>query len=338
MTREAVTYKSVIMPHKHPEDPSYYDKHVFKEDERDALKKAFKAVMDALKEKDPNCIKTDGKKKGTHYWYIGQDDNPLREERQSVNRKYIQDYVNFCKATAGMLPQGWLASFFDNTPMLLEAKHEAASGRSHLQAGQRDILKNIDYLPFFYSAISEQRVCKLRIKPFDKPERTIIFHPHFIKEFNGRWFVFGTSEMEGCQPYGAYNVPFDRIEEIIDDNISSIKYIAAEPGFYDNFFNNIIGVSHEKGETTVDVKIKTLSAYYHGLINTKKIHKDQNELEPFCKHADGSEYGLINIHIEPNEEFLSKILSYRSGIEVIEPIEFRKKVIKEITKLGSLYK
>ena len=337
MTREAVTYKSVIKPHKHTGDPSYYDKNPFNNDERDALKKAFRAVMNALKEKEPNCIRTDGKTKGTHYWYIGQSDDPLKEERQFLERKYIQDYVDFCKATAGMLPSGWLASFFENTPMLLDAKQMFTSGRSILQADQRDVLFNIDYLPLFYAAISEHRVCQLKVKPFDKPERIIIFHPQFLKGFNGRWFVFGQSEMDGHKPYQAYNVPLDRIVEIISNNVENVEYVAAEPGYYDNFFKNIIGVSHEKGEKTIDIRIKTLSEYYHGLIVTKKIHKDQDEIEPFSKHEDGSEYGLINLRIEPNKELMSRICSYRNGIEIVSPPEYRKKVIEEIQKMTTIY-
>ena len=45
--------------------------------------------------------------KGKAYRYIGIDDDPLAEERHAIEQKRVEDYVAFCKASAGILPSGY---------------------------------------------------------------------------------------------------------------------------------------------------------------------------------------------------------------------------------------
>ena len=288
------------------------------------LKKAFPEVLKALEKACPGCIKDNGQNKGKAYKYIGKDNDPLSEERKAVVQKSVEDYVAFCKASAGILPASWFSSFFENTQILLDTNRESKDGEMRICSGVEQNLTNIDLLPVFYKAIANKQVLRFDYQRFGQEPFTLTFHPQFIKEYNGRWFVFGEADRE---PYHAYNVPLDRIVGEVCE-VDDVEYIPAPKGFYQEFFNNIIGITHEKGAKVEDVIIRTKTEYQHGLLLTKPLHHSQKETMPFGEHEDGN-YGEVRLTIEPNRELRGRILLYGNNLEMISPLTLREQ-IKEI--------
>jgi len=290
------------------------------------LKKAFPEVLKALEKACPGCIKDNGQNKGKAYKYIGKDNDPLAEERKAVVQKSVEDYVAFCKASAGILPASWFSSFFENTQILLDTNRESKDGEMRICSGAEQNLTNIDLLPVLYKAISNKQVLRFDYQRFGQEPFTLIFHPQFLKEYNGRWFVFGDADRES---YQAYNVPLDRIVSEVSE-VNDVEYISAPRGFYQEFFNNIIGVTHEKGANIEEVVIRTKTEYQHGLLLTKPLHHSQEEVLSFGEH-DGQWYGEVRLTIEPNRELRGRILLYGENLEVISPQSLREQ-IKEILK------
>lgn len=297
------------------------------------LKKAFPEVIQALKTINPGCIIDNGKKgKGRAFKYIGESDDPLAEERRAVVQKSVEDYVEFCKASAGIMPASWFSSFFENTQLLLDTNREVKEGDMHISSGMEQNLTNIHLLPIFFKAISDKQVLRFAYQKFGQEPFELTFHPQFLKEYNGRWFVFGESDRE---PYQAYNVPLDRIVgaiAIVDD----VEYIPAERGFYQRYFKDIIGVTHEKGVKVEEVVIHTKTEYQHGLLLTKPLHHSQKETLPFGKYENG-EYGEVTLTIEPNRELRGKILAYGQYLEVIQPLSLRKQILDIIKQQMEVY-
>ena len=291
------------------------------------LKKASSELIKALESAYPGCIEDNGKTgKGKAFRYVGKDDDPLAAERQAIEQKRLEDYVAFCKASAGILPSSWFSSYFENTQLLLDTNREAESGASHICSSLEQNLTNIDLLPVFNKAITDKKVLRFSYQRFGQDPFELIFHPQFLKEYNGRWFVFGEANRE---PYKAYNVPLDRIVgELIE--VNDVEYIPVPKGFYQEFFKDIIGVTHEKGAKVEKVVIRTKTEYQHGLLLTKPLHHSQKETLPFGEHEEGL-YGEVTLTIEPNRELRGKILLYGENIEVVQPLLLREQ-IKEIIK------
>ena len=290
------------------------------------LKKAFPEVLKALEKTCPGCIEDNGLSKGKAYKYNGDNNDPLSEERKAVVQKSVEDYVAFCKASAGILPASWFSSFFENTQLLLDTNRESKDGEVRICSGAEQNLTNIDLLPVFYKAIANKQVLQFDYQPFGQEPFTLVFHPQFIKEYNGRWFVFGEANRE---PYQAYNVPLDRIVGKVCE-VNDVEYIPAPKGFYQDFFNNIIGVTHEKGAKVEEVIIRTKTEYQHGLLLTKPLHHSQKETLPFGEYEAGN-YGEVRLTIEPNRELRGRILLYGENLEVISPMSLREQ-IKEILR------
>ncbi len=286
------------------------------------LKKASSEVVKALVQACPGCIEDNGKiGKGKAFRYVGDNDNPLAAERQSIEQKRIEDYVAFCKASAGILPSSWFSSYFENTQLLLDTNREAESGASHIRSSLEQNLTNIDLLPVFNKAITDRQVMHFFYQPFGQEEFELTFHPQFLKEYNGRWFVFGDANRE---PYKAFNVALDRIVGEVSP-VEDIEYIPAAKGFFQQYFKNIIGVTHEKDEKVEQVVIRTKSEYQHGLLLTKPLHHSQKETLPFGEH-DGQWYGEVTLSIEPNRELRGRILMYGEGLEVVAPLTLREQI------------
>lgn len=264
--------------------------------------------------------------KGRAYRYIGKKDDPLSEERKAVVQKSLEDYVAFCKASAGIMPTSWFSSFFENTQLLLDTNREEERGDGLIRSSLEQNLTNIHLLPVFYKAITDKQVLQFSYQRFGQEPFLLTFHPQYLKEYNGRWFVFGEADREPCQ---AYNVPLDRIVGEVSE-LDDVEYISAPKGFYQDYFNNIVGVTHEKGAKVEEVIIRTKTEYQHGLLLTKPLHHSQKEVMPFGEHEDGN-YGEVRLTIEPNRELRGRILLYGENLEVISPLSLREQ-IKEILR------
>ena len=332
MKREFVSYANILALYC-GRPKGYYDKMACNsEPGYGELKKAFPELLKALEKTFPGCIEDNGQSKGKAYRYIGKNDDPLGEERKAVVQKSLEDYVLFCKASAGIVPASWFSSFFENTQLLLDTNREAKDGENQISSGLEQNLTNIDLLPVFYKAISNRQVLRFAYQRFGQNPFVLTFHPQYLKEYNGRWFVFGEADRE---PYQAYNVPLDRIVGEITE-VSDVEYIPAPKGFYQNFFNNIIGVTHEKGAKVEDVVIRTKSEYQHGLLLTKPLHHSQVEVLPYGEH-EGQWYGEVRLTIEPNRELRGRILLYGENLEVISPQSLRDQIIESLKKQITYY-
>ena len=316
-----LTYADVLAAY-YGRPQGYYEKKACKsEPGYGELKKAFPDVLKALEKACPGCIEDNGLSKGKAYRYLGKDDDPLSEERKAVVQKSVEDYVTFCKASAGILPASWFSSFFANTQLLLDTNRETKEGEVSISSGAEQNLTNIEMLPIFYKAITNKQVLNFDYQPFGQEPFTLTFHPQFIKEYNGRWFVFGDANRE---PYQAYNVPLDRIVSEVN-TVEDIEYIPVPKGFYQEYFNNIVGVTHEKDAKVEEVVIRTKTEYQHGLLLTKPLHHSQKETIPFGEHEDGW-YGEVMLTIEPNRELQGKILAYGQYLEVVSPQSLREQI------------
>ena len=339
MKREWVTLVDVLCLY-YDREKSYYERNTLtSETGYGELKKANSEVIKVLNGLMPGCVIDNGKTgKGKAFKYVGEDDDPLAEERKAVVQKSLEDYVAFCKASAGIMPTSWFSSFFENTQLLLETNRETKEGTAQIRSSLEQNLTNIHLLPRFYKAITDRQVLRFSYQPFGQEPFTLTFHPQFLKEYNGRWFVFGDAERLRTdernavmqETFHAYNVPLDRIVGEVT-TISDIDYIPAEKGFYQQFFNNIIGVTHEKEAKVEQVVIRTKTEYQHGLLLTKPLHHSQYETLPFAEHSDGT-YGEVTLTIEPNRELRGKILMYGDGLEVLHPLSLREQIKDILTK------
>lgn len=305
------------------------------------LKKAFPDLCKAICQRCGNeCIQKYGNNRSRTFRYVGEDNDPLADMRNAVVIKDIGRYWRFCQDSAGFFPMSWLEYFFDKSRDLIEIKGQRGhKGKQVLSASIDRMLTNIDLLPRLYEFIVNRRVIAVRYKPYDEEERELTFHPHFLKEFNGRWHLLGHAD--GQQPEMGYNIALDRICGKLRE-LEKTAYLPAPKGFYEEFFRNIVGVTHLKqidGQPNgpQHIRIRAHQHYIYMLTDTKKMHPSQTVVTPYGPHDDG-EYGDFDIYVEVNNELIGRILQMGDGLEVVAPQQVRDIVARRIGRMYAHYR
>lgn len=297
------------------------------------LKKAFPSICNAIKEQLGDIIEERGKR-NIEYRYVGTEDDPLADMLNAKTIKDLGEYFEFCQDSAGFFPSSWLEYFFKNSRDLLNIKQKKQKGEQIVSSSVDRILTNIELLPRLYQAIKMQQVIYIDYKPFGKECERLIFHPHLLKEYNGRWQLFGHAEDKN--PKYGYNIALDRIQNTKFEKKPDAEYKKAPAGFYEEFFKNIVGVSHIEGHIPTDINIRAHKSYMFNLTSTKPIHQSQKILIPFGRHEDG-EYGEFTVHVETNNEFFGRILQMGADLEIVSPESVRSEFKQRVKALADLY-
>ncbi len=299
------------------------------------LRKAFRDVCWLVSEKaGKDCIETRGNNRAKQFRYVGTNDNPLEDLQNASAIKDIRTYAQFCEDSAGFFPRPWLDYFFEDTLDLLQITRRRKNGEQMISSSIDRELDNIHLLPLLYEAIRNKRVLKIQYKPYEEESVFLIFHPHLLKEHNGRWFLFGHAE--GREPEFGYNLALDRIQGAPEMMTASEKYLPAPKGFYSGYFENIVGVSHKYGQKPELIILRAATHRIFRLTETKKIHHSQKTIKPFGQYEDG-EYGEFSIYIEPNNEFMGRIFHMSDGLVVVSPETVRDMFRQRISKMADLY-
>ena len=299
------------------------------------LRKAFRNVCDILKGKlGPNCIETQGNNRNKQFRYVGTNDNPLEDLQNASAIKDIRTYAQFCEDSAGFFPRSWLDYFFEDTLDLLQISRRRKNGEQMISSSIDRELDNIHLLPILYEAIRDKRVLKIQYKPYEEESVSLVFHPHLLKEHNGRWFLFGHAV--GRLPEYGYNLALDRIKAEPDMMPVSEKYLPAPKGFYSSYFENIVGVSH-RGYQAESIILRATNLSIFRLTETKKIHHSQKTIKTFGQYEDG-EYGEFSLYVEPNNEFIGRIFHMSDGLVVVSPENVRDMFRQRISKMAELYR
>lgn len=268
----------------------------------------------------------DGRAKKFKYPKNVPDDllSPLKKKTRKLRQKTLADLI---QKSQGLFPASWLAKF------QLQAEEEINKGDSSpiIAFDSNEQLQNLDLLPTIYYAIRDKQVLKFVYAPFDKPERTLIFHPHHLKEYNSRWFVFGQAIEADGQQYSSNNCALDRIVGKIE-KAEKVKYIPSSVD-YSTYFDDIVGVTLLKGVKKEVIEIEAKDHYTYMRILTKRLHKSQKVLQPWNEQSNT---GRFSIGVIPNKELLGLLMSFEGNIEIFG--EYRQKFESEIKEMYNLYK
>ena len=334
MSRKWVTYADIMADYLGLKSSKELTCNVSNCDNYGELKKAFRDIRKAIIEKvGDGCFEDEGNNRNKRFRYIGMENDPLADMRNAKVINNLRQYWKFCQDSAGFFPKSWLEYFFKDCQDLLEMRARKQKGQQVISASLDRILANIEYLPMLYEAIVNKQVLEIDYKPFGGEQETLIFHPHYLKEYNGRWNLFGHAEDHS--PENGYNIPLDRIQTKPREK-SKIEYIPAPSMFYEQFFKDIVGVSHTKNAAQYEIVIRAHTYYIYKLTETKPIHQPQEIITPWGEHEDGT-YGEFSIHVEVNNELIGRILQMGAGLEIVSPLEVRDLFTQRVKYLAKLY-
>lgn len=271
-------------------------------------------------------------------WYEVRDDINTRLEKHGITWKMKEgrgqgskycyeepvpyDFPKECQDEKTLYDLDLLKDVIGYTQTPLSNK---AVKRDIISFSTSDLLGNVDLVKELFLAIRDKKVVEFTYNAAysNHPKRHVL-SPHYLKEYNLRWFLFGHTE-EVTDPdnpdvsadskprEGYYTFAIDRID---DDGIKireDLPYHDSDTiKDYSAWFDDIVGVTHETGheEEPVDIDITTFDPYTHSRIMAKPFHKSQVEISPATKENPGH----IRLHLCVNQELKSQLLSFGDSI------------------------
>lgn len=188
-------------------------------------------------------------------------------------------------------------------------------------------LKGLKHLNPLYNYIARKQTLRIMYRSFKarSPKEFILF-PYLLKEFRNRWFVFGSV----VKTLTLYNLALDRIISIepVDEPYKENPRFDTE-----HFFDDVIGVSKNIGDTSRPVKFVATREQSQYIL-TKPVHSSQRVIAIDEKTGEHT----FKIKVVPNFELVSVLLSYGAGIKVISPKSVVKQMTEEVKKMADSYK
>jgi len=241
---------------------------------------------------------------------------PLNEDEKSQ----IQSAISVLSRFSGAPQFEWVQEMI---PVIQDRLGLKQNSREVISIESNIDLKGIEHLGTLYDAIVNELVLKVEYKDFKSDESfELTFHPHFLKQYNNRWFAFGLNE-EFEIP--TWNLALDRIQKI--DQIQG-DYVHTEIDWNEYFFD-IIGVTRpDDGE--VEKVVLEFTKEQAPYIITKPLHPTQ-------KHKWVYKKLMVTIEVISNYELESLILSFGNKVKILKPDGLKKRISKRIFTAASNY-
>lgn len=200
---------------------------------------------------------------------------------------------------------------------LIERENEIISFESNID------LKGLHFLTPLFNAIVNERALLVKYKNFKSPiPYEFSFHPHYLKQFNNRWFVFGLNSDNGVP---TWNLALDRMESLSEVNL---KYAASQID-WEEYFYDIVGVTRPEGIEIQEIVLR-FSPEVAPYIVTKPIHPSQ-------KHNNDPNGLDVRIKVIPNFELEKLILSFGEQVTVLFPQDFKERISHRLKTASRLY-
>ena len=177
--------------------------------------------------------------------------------------------------------------------------------------------KGIKHLKPLYLAIKKKQSLQITYQGFNEESSTVFeFHPHILKQYNRRWFVYGFNKSREIKEW---SIPLD--ERLINFiTLEEADYLESDTN-WEIFFRTMVGVVRPKDAQIEKVVIR----FYNGRENYFKTKPFQPDYEEFFEEKKQDQVWFETII---NKELVQQLLSYGQDVEVLEP-EALKVTMKE---------
>jgi len=155
-------------------------------------------------------------------------------------------------------------------PKIEQELMQAGKRKRAIQFSQNPYAKGLNHIEILFEAIVDNLSLEILYEPFGREERSILFHPYLLKEYNNRWFLFG---QDSEYPDRLTNLGLDRINSIRELSRKEVKHIPNKIDLEEHF-DNIIGVTRPNEGKPEKIRLR-FSKNRAKYILTKPLHHSQ---------------------------------------------------------------
>lgn len=276
----------------------------------------LRSDINSMRKMLPNGISIDAipyDGKPCYYRYSERGFSIYNNELSVVEIKNLRSTIEMLNKFRGLPSNGWLEEVISNLEIRFGVKNNT---ENLISFEQNEQLKGLEYLSKIIDATINHQPLEIEYISANGNYHKHIFHPYYVKQYNGRWFLFGLDERDEL----IKNLAFDRIQSIIHSNHIFIKNKSID---FNTYFDNVVGVTIPK---STEAKLQEIELKFapqrFKYVTSKPIHKSQIIVsEKDC---------IISLKLYPTQELEQQIFSFGPDVEVLSPDWFRVAISKKI--------
>ena len=185
----------------------------------------------------------------------------------------------------------------------------------------RILLEEIPHGTAYFNDVVESMRCNTELvidyQGYEGHAETLTMQPYAMKVYNRRWYVLGyIKEKESIKHLA--------LERFIDLQITSKKFEYPKDFNPRKYYDNVVGIYVDNELPVVKLKIRVYGVQVE-YIRMLPLHKSQSEVK--SRYGEFSEF-TYRVCLTP--ELKSKLLAMGPNVEVLEPLEYREEIKKEI--------
>lgn len=186
----------------------------------------------------------------------------------------------------------------------------------------RILLEEIPHGTAYFNDVVESMRCNTELvidyQGYEGHAETLTMQPYAMKVYNRRWYVLGyIKEKESIRHLA--------LERFIDLQITSKKFEYPKDFNPRKYYDNVVGIYVDNELPVVNLKIRVYGVQIE-YIRMLPLHKSQSEVK--SRYGEFAEF-TYRVCLTP--ELKSKILALGPNVEVLEPLEYREEIKKEIS-------
>jgi predicted DNA-binding transcriptional regulator YafY len=231
---------------------------------------------------------------------------PINKEDAKKIRKAI-DILNQLK---GLSIAEDLAATIQKLEHKVEINKELSS--TTILFEQNEYYTGNEWFADIYEMVVEQKVLKLKYKPFHKDALTLTVHPYLLKQYNQRWFLIGWC----VESNSLGNYPLDRLEEA---KVTNLPFILNDSFDVNTFHQNMVGVSLPQNIVVEKIELE-FSKQRAPYFTTKPFAP----IKEYKTLKNGNLKVTLSLII--NNELIASILHYGADVKVKHPLHLQQKI------------
>lgn len=264
----------------------------------------------------------DGHKRYFHY----ADHNftiskmPLTEDEVGK----IKGALNLLTRFRGMPQFGWIEEVVARLESSMFMKTERQSTIISFDENLNDAVA--EFLEPVFNAIVNKQPILVHYDPMGGSPIDWTIHPYHLKQYNGRWFLFGQNNDFPTAPLTT--IAIDRIVGV-ENADEKIDFIENEDVDFSEYFDDVVGVTIPANVEPIKIRFK-VSQFRLRHVLTKALHPSQ-------RHLKSEDESLFEITVIPNPELYSLFLSFGKDLEIVSPEEIRREMTIRANLLAETY-
>jgi predicted DNA-binding transcriptional regulator YafY len=250
--------------------------------------------------------------KRCYYRYSDRNFSIYNNELSVADLNKLQSTIDMLGRFRGTATNVWLEEVISN----LEYRFGLKSNKEHLVSfEQNEQLKGIEHLADIIDATINHQTLEIVYLTYKGKVIPMTIHPYYIKQYNGRWFLYGNND------------ELNRISNLALDRIQS--YEKSEKTFKKNeqydfstYFDDVIGVTIPNNDVKKETIGLRFSANRFPYVVSKPIHKSQVVID--------EANGVIEIQVRPTRELDQQLFSFIPDVEILYPEWYRQQIMEKI--------